>query len=319
MAKRFPIQKAKVEKGSPLGKFGSLKMDGMHVIWDGGITRGMSCEDVPFANPNAAGREATGLWTQYLNPVTAPDWWLDAMPRVMGSGELWAPDTTRDKIMGCKRHVPSGDIWDKVKFNCFTLIPPISFFNGGQIDLPHCKVNMDSAFHWFMAGNAGGFQLDIKPSYTFYQRLFILRKLTQYPSFKPVDQWKIDQTTDVALLKEQLTSCHDGLVFAKENALWCPTRSDDVTKDKDSNDSEAVIIGINDAVKNGTWDGLVGSLQCRWLGLSGDEEPVEFALSGMNRAERQWGYFNVGDTITFRYREINENGMPMETRYWRKR
>jgi hypothetical protein len=71
------------------GWFVSEKLDGTRCFWDGGISRGLPTEQVPWASiidPKTGQKKtkikpvATGLWSRYGNPIMAPDWWLNQLP-----------------------------------------------------------------------------------------------------------------------------------------------------------------------------------------------------------------------------------------------
>src|SRR5581483_610585 len=76
----------------PAGWFLSEKLDGLRFYWDGGITRGLSVFDIPFANveretanrAEGSGNErvSTGLWSRYGKPIAAPDWIIDQLMEI---------------------------------------------------------------------------------------------------------------------------------------------------------------------------------------------------------------------------------------------
>src|SRR5207247_1430517 len=96
------------------GFYISEKLDGTRCFWDGGITRGLRTEDVPWASlthPKNGGRKdkikpfSTGLWSRYGNPIIAPDWFLNQLPCCPLDGELWAG---RGNFQEC-RSICAGD------------------------------------------------------------------------------------------------------------------------------------------------------------------------------------------------------------------
>ena len=100
------------------GWFVSEKLDGTRCFWDGGITRGLPTEQVPWASiidPKTGQKKAkikplsTGLWSRYGNPIMAPDWWLNQLPCCPLDGELWAG---RGKFQLC-RSICGGDTPDE--------------------------------------------------------------------------------------------------------------------------------------------------------------------------------------------------------------
>ena len=100
------------------GWFVSEKLDGTRCFWDGGLTRGLPTEQVPWASiidPKTGEKKAkikpvaTGLWSRYGNPIMAPDWWLNQLPACPLDGELWAG---RGKFQLC-RSICGGDTPDE--------------------------------------------------------------------------------------------------------------------------------------------------------------------------------------------------------------
>ena len=81
------------------GKFLSEKLDGTRCFWDGGVSRDLPTDSVPWASildPKTGKKKAkikplaTGLWSRYGNPIMAPDWFLNGLPACPLDGELWA-------------------------------------------------------------------------------------------------------------------------------------------------------------------------------------------------------------------------------------
>ena len=120
---------------------------------------------------------------------------------------------------------------------------------------------------------------------------------------------------------------------------WRPERSSDLLKIKPFEDSEATVIGY-------TW-GRETDLGSKLLGLMGNLvvswEGKEFELSGFTNEERvlyvgdckanligaahpgercapniHSASFPIGSTVTFKYRELTDAGIPKEARFWRK-
>ena len=67
----------------------SEKLDGTRCFWDGGLSRGLRTEDIPWASvidPKTGAKKAkikpraTGLWSRYGNPIIAPDEFLELAP-----------------------------------------------------------------------------------------------------------------------------------------------------------------------------------------------------------------------------------------------
>jgi DNA ligase-1 len=140
-------------------------------------------------------------------------------------------------------------------------------------------------------------------------------------------------------LREVLDKGGEGVVLRNPNASWLPKRNAGSLKHKPFYDSEAVIIGFvaGKKGKQGNVLGKIGVLKVRW-------RDVEFEIGGgLSMTERELygsgGAFNYavehpgeilpdwcdgkhlrrGQTITFKYRELSDSGIPKEGRFWRRR
>lgn len=120
-------------------------------------------------------------------------------------------------------------------------------------------------------------------------------------------------------------------------SLWAPCRSRQLLKIKGMLDAEAVVVGYTsgrETDKGSKLLGKMGALIVKYAGkcfeLSGftDEERTlapegafEFAASNPGKVLPDWIYnpnFPVGSTVSFKYRELTDAGLPKEARFWRK-
>ena len=137
----------------------SEKLDGTRCFWDGGLSRGLPTESVPWASvtdPKTGERKAkikpiaTGLWSRYGNPIMAPDWWLNRLPACPLDGELWAG---RGKFQLC-RSICGGDTpderFDKIVFAVYSTPPLGAIFGTGQIKNSNmvCQVDYLTTEAW---------------------------------------------------------------------------------------------------------------------------------------------------------------------------
>jgi hypothetical protein len=145
MARREFLQLAKSydpKKSKIAGWFISDKLDGTRCFWDGGLSRGLSTESVPYASvldPKTGKRKgkikpvATGLWTRYGNPIMAPDWFLNQLPSVPLDGELWAGE---GNFQLC-RSICAGDEpdprFDQIQYAVYSTPPLDRLFMEGEI------------------------------------------------------------------------------------------------------------------------------------------------------------------------------------------
>jgi hypothetical protein len=152
------------------------------------------------------------------------------------------------------------------------------------------------------------------------------------------------------LLAEVLDNGGEGLILRLPSSEWEPRRSPYVFKLKAERDSEATVIGYTFGL--GKHHGRLGSLRCLW---SNNGSSVEFDLGGFTDEERiltkngaflasqdqnagkSWpGPLFVADplnstpayisdkfplrfVVSFKYRELTDDGKPKEARFWRDR
>lgn len=106
----------------------------------------------------------------------------------------------------------------------------------------------------------------------------------------------------------------EGLMARRPGAAWIPGRSSELLKVKPLFDSEALVVGWTPGL--GKYEGMMGSLHVAWKGLT-------FGLSGFDDAERALGpdgepvHFKKMDEISFKYRDISDDGVPRFATYWR--
>jgi ATP-dependent DNA ligase len=107
----------------------STKLDGMRAFWDGGVSRGVPCDQVPYANVEKDARllvrpVSTGLWSRYGKVIHAPNALLDKLPKIALDGELYIDVGQFQTVMSTvKQHVPSVKDWEKIKFMVFDSPP----------------------------------------------------------------------------------------------------------------------------------------------------------------------------------------------------
>jgi ATP-dependent DNA ligase len=130
----------------------------------------------------------------------------------------------------------------------------------------------------------------------------------------------------------------EGLVVRDPEQRWIPKRSRGLLKYKPFSDDEGTITGFvsgRKTEKGSKLLGLIGALILDYKGkrleLSGlTNEEREFSCAHYTRyatshpgedmlADAQGRFFKVGDKVTFKYRELSDDGLPKEARYWRKR
>ncbi len=343
--KREFLMLAHVYKGEHSGMwFLSEKLDGMRAFWDGGFTRGKLVTDVPFANTEKDGRyvspqRATGLWSRYGKAIQAPDWWLDKLPTgVPLDGELYAGRGGFQALVSTVKKLTPGPEWRDIRYLVFDTPPYRVIFANGEINVPNFRKKF-VGLSW--PEPAGGpprpdFQavngwLKDRP---FWNEVAQLHEQTQLPP-RPAD-----------LIAERLdrvvSEGGEGLMLRAPTSFWVPQRARTLLKLKPYNDDEATVVGYvwgRETDKGSKLLGLMGALVVSWKGkrfeLSGftdDERRMKTAGTGVVESAFEHGcshpgeavpdvFYNPrfprGSQVTFRYRELTDDGIPKEARYWR--
>lgn len=333
------------------GSYMSEKLDGQRALWLP-WTRGDRVSDIPFANRERDSRDhvATGLWSRYGKPIFAPDWWLDKLPPdELLDGELYLGRGLFQTLSSYVRKHPAqrkDSEWRDVRYCLFDVPDVAEFLRDGRIYTPNYKTVFDGLLPR---------ESVVRDSFleTLGVRRHNFRDFDQMLSYlsgynfgnEPVTvihhQRSLPYNTDKAFAElddkfgEIIGSGGEGIILRKHASVWTPKRTTDLLKVKPTQDDEALIIGFTLGI--GKLDGLLGALVLSWKGKT-------FELSGFTDAERQlfdfsmWNslyqrkerifpepgvkfspLFNVGDRITFNYRELTQAGIPKEGRYFRKR
>jgi DNA ligase-1 len=148
-----------------------------------------------------------------------------------------------------------------------------------------------------------------------------------------LDQERLPFNTKAALerveskLQESLEAGNEGIVLRNHYSVWLPERSRNLLKHKPYHDDEAKVIGY--VWGRGKYHGMMGCLRVLWKGKV-------FELSGMTDEERKLLHNGSEDIardgeeceggiqnpliplksiVTFRYRELSDDGIPKEARY----
>jgi DNA ligase 1 len=336
------------------GWYISEKLDGTRCFWDGGVSRGLPTETVPWAGiiDPKTGRQkgkikpiATGLWSRYGNPIIAPDWFLNQLPPLMLDGELWAG---RGSFQLC-RSICSGDTpdprWNKIEFAVFSTPHPDNFAFEGIIKNAnmHCAMNADRIMRWIHSRNkalGNGF-MRVQDGATFDEELVCLRNTFEEGVAYLHPQRKLpDRNPEEAInriLDKIVSDGGEGVVIRDANSQWEPRRVRSMLKYKPFHDAEATIVGFTSGRETNKGSRLQGKIGA----LIVDYKGKRLELSGLTDQEREFAdkdqfyatvhpgedmptgtqsmHFKVGQTITFKYRELSDEGIPKEARYFRPR
>ncbi len=232
----------------------SEKLDGVRAGWDGKVLRFRSG-----------------------NPVPAPKWFLDALPKQPLDGELWLGRGSFDRLSAIVRHqVPDDAEWRRVRYMIF--------------ELP----------------DAPG---------TFTDRIERIKAVTaaaNVPWLKAVPQLSLaDAVALQKMLRDIVRQGGEGLMLHRADAAYETGRSSALLKLTPWLDAEATVVAHLPG--KGKYAGMTGALQMEM------PDGRRFALgSGLSDALRR-NPPPVGTLVTYRYRELTQNGMPRFPRYLRVR
>lgn len=334
------------------GWFMSEKLDGMRFFWDGGITRNMYTDQVPWANVERDSKRhlATGLWSRYGKVIHAPSTWLDSLPKIPLDGELYLGRQKWQALTSIVRSHDAGSyLWGQVKAAIFDSPAFEAVFADGVVDSkPHFTKTFTGIMPWAI-GRAAERGVTLAPDSAKFSFKGMIRWLEKELDGNPIayahKQIELEHNTPAAMsqidafLNEVVEARGEGIILRKNTSIWMPQRSHEMLKYKPYEDAEATVTGY-------VW-GRETPLGSKLMGLMGamvlDFGGVRFELSGFTDAERRMeflgggdseeGYkypgtpvsgawtnpmFPIGSRITFKYRELSDTGVPKEGRFLRK-
>jgi DNA ligase 1 len=334
------------------GWYMSRKLDGLRVVWDGGISRGIPVKEVPYANIEKDVNKdylATGLWSRNAKVIRAPSWFLDALPRIPLDGEIYSGNKNWELTASIvKDHVPNERDWRKISIHAFDSPPMDVLFQEGIVDTEHYyKVFTKGVLDWAIDRAK---KLDVVTELNYRQFEFVygyLNRLNVWnEQLKVLQQERLPYSTDECLeiinqrMEEVIDDNGEGLMLRKPESLWSPERHNHLLKVKKWYDAEATIKWLvwgRKTNKGSRLLGRMGTMAVEWEGKL-------FEVSGFNDTERSICFpdgnsaidigrlnsgkrvpenlvnpkFNIGEKITFRYRELTALGIPKNPQYVRK-
>jgi DNA ligase-1 len=130
----------------------------------------------------------------------------------------------------------------------------------------------------------------------------------------------------------------EGVVLRNPAAAWLPKRHKGILKWKPFEDDEATVVGFTSGRETNKGSKLLGKIGA----LITDYKGKRLELAGLTDAEREFAsyddsrcashnpgqdmppgtqgkMFKVGQAVTFVYRELTDDGIPKEARYYRRR
>jgi len=338
-------------KHNVAGWYVSRKLDGTRAFWDGGISRDKSVIDVPYANiyhPKTGelkvreSDKATGLWSRYGNVIHAPDWFLNQLPCCFLDGELWCGQGSFQECRSIvSRDVPD-DRWDKVKFVVFGSPSLGELFKSGEIKNPQFTRNISKVHcEIFLFQPSGDFNC-VKDNATFEDELAFLSDamLSEGPAYLHRQRQLGDNPWPEIEneMEKALANGDEGLVLRAGNKPWNPKRVSWLLKYKPYSDDEGTLVGFTSGRETDKGSKLLGKIGALVLDYNGKR----LELSGLTDEERlflnsdmadyaaefpgkdmpdffQGKHFKINSQISFRFRELSNDNVPKEGRFWRKR
>jgi DNA ligase 1 len=332
--------------------FMSEKLDGIRTIWDGGISRGIFCDQVPYANVAKDGRLlerpiATGLWSRLGKVIYAPNWFLNTLPNFPLDGELHCPSGSWQTLSSIiKKFKPYDEDWKTIVYSIFDSPPLDKLFSDGEINITNFKKTFNNIQPWIQERlNKVACNL-ITGEKTFdfiYEKLKL--RIQDSQTIKVHSQIELPRNNYQEVLENKLNEVvanrKEGLVIRAPHSIWTPERSHMLLKYKPFIDDEGTVVGYfwgKKTDKGSKLLGLMGSIILNYKGkrleLSGFTDQERIILSKYNQNVLQEGEkeegkevnndrfwnpsFPIGSKVTFRYRELSDNLIPKEARFLRK-
>jgi len=337
------------------GCYMSEKLDGQRAYWDGGITRGMWKDEIPWANVGKDSRykerqKSTGLWSRYGNVIHAPDSFLHYLPDFPLDGELYVTGDRQRLRKIIARLVPDDRDWEDVTYFVFDSPP-----------LPEDGIIKTTNFKRTITGCAEFLAPYAKRKATcFHDTIRWLREQEWNARCQLLDQQRLPMATTLAEgmayteLERVSSSGGEGVMLREAYSYWKPERVHTLVKMKKLDDMEGIVTGYTTGRKTALGSKLLGMMGALILRLDNGKR---LELSGFTEAERTLGYtddhchgaygesvargpaasewaaehpeaecpthieaihFPRGMKVTFRYRGLSNDGIPNEARYWRK-
>jgi DNA ligase-1 len=295
---------------------------------------------------------ATGLWSRYGNPVIAPDWFLNLLPCMPLDGEIWAG---RGNFQLC-RSICGGDspgpAWSKAEFAVFGCPPIDVMFGDGLVKNTNMTmpINYERFRHWlnfytvdvlehFLHIRADGGEIPFEQELTALRNNIPSEGRVYLHRQKKLPLGVKDAAKAVEKeLNRVVAQGGEGVMLRNPDGPWLPKRVSSLLKYKPFSDDEGTVVGFTSGRKTDKGSKLLGMIGSLILDYRGKR----LELAGLTNEERTFLYdeysayaakfpgqdmpnnfkgkhFKVGDTVTFKYRELSDDGIPKEARYWRQR
>lgn len=338
LAKKVEIGKTKMA-----GNYWSRKLDGMRALWDGGISRGIPVDQIPWANfqRDTKIRLATGLWSRLGKPVTASEEWLDQLPPRPLDGELYLGFGALEETMACREHEPDPAVWAGVRYLVFDT-PSAAFLEDGEIVYDSKTRKVVTFGQWGFEKYRDNFVSMTTP---FPDRLAVLQNIFGVKSGEvkgtQIELVEYDQLPNNEFLasqkffqafQEYVDVGGEGLMLRMKNDLWLPHRRGNLLKYKPTVEDTAKVLGYfaGEIGVQGTLHGRLGSIQLEWNGKQFTAGGFTFEERGLSSEWMTWALANpgkrfpetcnlprfpIGSEFPFKYTSLTAAGVPREARY----
>jgi DNA ligase-1 len=222
------------------------------------------------------------LLTRGGERIAAPAWFTEGWPKVPMDGELWAGRGQFAKAVSTVRQQsPDDAAWRAMRFMVF--------------DLPA----------------QGGRFSDRMPAVG-----GLVSRIDQ-PWVQPVAQSQVANHPALqALLAKTVKSGGEGLMLHRGASLYKSGRNDDLLKVKTHEDTEARVVAHIPG--KGKYDGVVGALLVEIPGQDG-KAAQRFKLGTGLSDEQRRNPPPIGSTVTYRFRGLNDSGIPRFASFMRTR
>lgn len=319
------------------GWFMSEKLDGVRAYWDGGISRGCLAKRVPYCNVVKDSRlkkevVATGLFSRTGKVIQAPNWWLNELPFLPLDGELYLGRGEFQTLTSIVATKDGSKSWDDIKFKVFDSPPPSVMYQQREITVRDYKFQVTAGIIHFGPCALSSWKYHQVLAWLQSQDLGGVAELLNQERLPEVYAMKrVEQKLEVLLMLGA-----EGVMLRNPFSYWTTQRSKNLLKLKPWNDSEATITGFTSGRATDKGSRLLGKIGALIVSYKGKR----LELSGLTDRERAfwsnseiaWAtdhpgedmpsgfrgeHFKVGDVVTFKYRELSDEGIPKEARFWR--
>jgi len=291
--------------------FLSEKLDGMLAYWDGGYSRGMLLDNVPFANLHKVKdtkQTATGLWSNGGKIIHAPEWFLDSMPAFMVIGELYVGKKQFQRTLSiCRKYEPIDEEWKGITYNIFDC-PNRSIWSERAIRVANgkywCVPDMeDMARRYCVFNGAYEYFSDIVEFMVEQVESAIVRYVPHTSITSSADLW--------ARRDAVIDADGEGIVLRDKMAVWKPDRSHTIMKMKGVKDCMVTVMETHEG--KGRNKGRIGAVtvKCEDDGSECNGAVFRVNVRGdAGRTDNNW----VGRHISITYRELTDAGIPKDGR-----